>query len=69
MNIEDPILYTLCIGGYSDKQTTKLSVPFSPLMYRLDTKLTIDSYLHVRGAGVVLGAGGVAATAQVPLVE
>ena len=45
MDIEDPIRYTLCKGRYSDKQTTKLSVPFSPLMYRLDTKLTIDSFI------------------------
>ena len=44
MDIEDPIWYTLRKGRYSDKQTTKLSVPFSPLMYRLDTKLTIDSF-------------------------
>ena len=45
MDIEDSIWYTLRKGRYSDKQTTKLSVPFSPLMYRLDTKLTIDSFI------------------------
>ena len=44
MDTEDPIQYTLRKGRYSDKQTSKLSVPFSPLMYRLDTKLTIDLF-------------------------
>ena len=44
VDIEDPIRYTLRKGRYWDKQTTKLSVPFSPLMYRLVTKLTIDSF-------------------------
>ena len=37
-------MYTVHKGRYSDKQTTKLSVPLSPLVYRFDTKLTIDSF-------------------------
>ena len=34
------------------KQTTKLSVPFSPLMYCLNTKLTIDSFLFYESLNV-----------------
>ena len=40
--------------SYSNKQDrkkkpTNLSVPFSPLMYCLNTKMTIDSLIYVNG--------------------
>ena len=39
----DMARYTLSKGRYSDKQTTQLSFPLQPPMYRFDTKLTVDS--------------------------
>ena len=37
-------------GRYLDKQTTKLSFPLQPPVYRFDTKLTIDLYLFIQQA-------------------
>ena len=37
------LLFSYSNKQYRKKKPTKLSVPFSPLMYCLNTKLTIDS--------------------------